>query len=144
MRIGIDTTFLVEVAIMEHPGHAAARKELDGCRLRNDSFVLAPQVMAEFIHVVTDGRRFERPLTMPQAMAKAREWWDGKEVDHAFPGPEAMALFWQWMLKFDLGRKRLLDTLLAATYRSHEVGTILSTNARDYAVFDCFDVRSPT
>jgi len=54
-----------------------------------------------------------------------------------------MAQFWSWMSAFNLGRKRLLDTMLAATYFSHGVHAILSSNARDYATFGCFHVVSP-
>ena len=69
---GLDTTFLVQVEIQESDGHGAAlevlRRETPG---RDREAALAPQVLSEFIHVVTDRRRFERPLSMAQALAKA-------------------------------------------------------------------------
>ena len=40
----------------------------------------------------------------------------------------------------DLGRKRLLDTLLAATYYRGGVTRIVTSNARDYRVFGVFDL----
>lgn len=71
--IGADTTFLVELEIQEHPAHAAARallqREILDTRV---PLLLAPQVLAEFIHIVTDPRRFQKPLTMADAIAKAR------------------------------------------------------------------------
>jgi predicted nucleic acid-binding protein len=60
---GLDTTFLVQVEVQESDGHGAAlevlRREILG---RDREAALAPQVLSEFIHVVTDRRRFERPL----------------------------------------------------------------------------------
>ena len=38
--------------------------------------------------------------------------------------------------RIQLGRKRVLDTLLAATYRAADVTSILSLNATDFTVFD--------
>jgi hypothetical protein len=43
----------------------------------------------------------------------------------------AVRLFFQWMADHQLGRKRLLDTLLAATYSAAGITSIVSTNARD-------------
>jgi predicted nucleic acid-binding protein len=81
---------------------------------------------------------------MPQALEKSRAWWNAREVRHASPTSSSMEQFCKWMREFDLGRKRILDTMLAATYLSHQVSTILSSNARDYRVFGCFTVITPT
>ncbi len=143
MKIGIDTTFLVEASILEHPGHAAARETLDRRLGDGDVFVMAPQVVAELIHVITDSRRFARPLDMPAALETALGWWNARETERVSPTPESMTRFREWMKRFDLGRKRILDTMLAATYFSHDIRTILSTNARDYSVFGCFEIIVP-
>jgi predicted nucleic acid-binding protein len=99
--------------------------------------------MAELVHVVTDPRRFERPLSMTEALEKAREWWDARETEQVAPTARSVDQFWEWMAQHRLGRKRLLDTMLAATYHSHGVRAILTSDARDYAVFGCFEVISP-
>lgn len=144
MKIGLDTTFLVQASIREHPGHAAARDEMERRLSAGDTFVMAPQVVSELVHVVTDPRRFERPLDMAAALAHARAWWDARETERVTPTPESMDQFWEWMREHRLGRRRLLDTMLAATYHSHGVRTILSGNARDYTTFGCFEVISPS
>ena len=143
MKIGVDTTFLVQVSVREHPGHSAAREELDKRLAAGDTLVMAPQVVSELVHVVTDARRFERPLDMVAALKTARAWWEARETEHAVPTPESMDRFWSWMTEHRLGRKRLLDTMLAATYWSHGIRTILSSNARDYHTFGCFQVLTP-
>jgi hypothetical protein len=45
-----------------------------------DRLALAPQALAEFIHVVTDPRRFAQPLRMDEARHVARQWWTAREV----------------------------------------------------------------
>ena len=143
MHRGLDTTFLVQAEVQKHPGHDAARDKLDTLLKRGDTLVLAPQVLAEFIHVVTDPRRFSEPLSVGQARSRAEAWWSAREVSHAMPGEESVLLFLRWITEHRLGRKRLLDTLLAATYFSNGVRSILSSNARDYDVFGCFEVVEP-
>jgi predicted nucleic acid-binding protein len=143
MHRGIDTTFLIEAEVQEHPGHEAAEAKLEEVLGAGDTLVLAPQVLAEFIHIVTDARRFSDPLPMKQAISRAALWWNAREVTHAFPGQETVILFLDWIAEHGLGRKRLLDTLLAATYFSSGVRSILSSNARDYGVFGCFEVIVP-
>jgi hypothetical protein len=57
-----------------------------------------------------------------------------------FPTAESVQLGWQWMRQFHLGRKRILDTQLAATFHTHGISRILTSNSRDYRVFGCFEI----
>jgi predicted nucleic acid-binding protein len=83
--IGADTTFLVQLELVELPAHQAAHELLETAILKPQiPLALAPQVLAEFIHVVTDPRRFQTPLTSEEALAKARFWWHAAEVRQVF------------------------------------------------------------
>jgi predicted nucleic acid-binding protein len=109
--IGVDTTFLVQLEVVELPAHKTAHELLQRETLQPQiSLALAPQVLAEFIHVVTDPRRFQEPLTADEAVAKARFWWNAAELQHVFPSNESTGLFLDWMQRHQLGRKRILDT----------------------------------
>jgi len=101
---------------------------------------LTPQVLNEFVHAVTDGKRFREPLPINRAIEVAELWWNGESVQQIFPTPESVRLGFQWMRQHGLGRKRILDTQLAATFYSHGVTRILTGNARDYRVFGCFEL----
>jgi predicted nucleic acid-binding protein len=140
---GIDTTFLVQLEVSGHPGHQKAQVMLEDVLGRGDPLALAPQVLSELLHVVTDPRRFERPLSMGQALARAEAWWWAPEVLRCLPNNQTTGFFLKWMNQHRLGRKRLLDTQLAATYFSNDVQSILTTNARDFQVFGCFEVMTP-
>ena len=61
-----------------------------------------------------------------------------------FPDEEAASQFLDWLDRFKLGRKRLLDTLLAATYHRAGVRSLLTTNPDDFRVFGCFDLITPS
>jgi len=140
---GLDTGFLVAAEIREHSEYAAARQALASLVAAGDQIAIAPQVLAEFIHVATDPRRFSQPLDMTAAQHVAEEWWTAKEVVHVSPEEQATRQFLTWLGQFGLGRKRLLDTLLAATYQQAGVQSLLTTNQADFTVFGVFTFITP-
>ena len=139
---GIDTTFLIQVESNQHSHHQKARAMLDRLLEQGDQFALAPQVLAEFVHIITDEHRFENPLSMIQAVDRAQVWWNSREVVPVFPDHTSTLQFLAWMSKHRLGRKRILDTQLAAIYHAAGIVSILSTNVRDFRIFGCFEVKS--
>jgi len=111
MIYGVDTGFLVAAEVAEHAEHSAARTALARLFASGDFIAIAPQVLTEFIHVVTDPRRFSKPLGITQAQQVAERWWTAQEVMHVFPDVASVRQFLTWLQQHSLGRKRLLDTL---------------------------------
>ena len=124
--------------VAEHPDHQAARQKFQNFRAAGDRFALVPQVLAEFAHAVTDPKRFTQPLTMEQALERAEIWWESPEVNQLGSDAFSVRTFFGWMRQQRLGRKRILDTLLASTFREAGVQSILTTNASDFAVLGGF------
>lgn len=143
MRYGVDTGFLVAAEMVEHQNHLSARNIITTAVKRGDQFALTPQVLSEFIHVVTDPKRFIAPLHMDAARQVARSWWTAGEVTQIFPTDATVPMFFEWHQYHRLGRKRILDTFLAATYRTVGIDTILTTNADDFVVFGGFQCLVP-
>jgi len=141
---GLDTGFLVAAEVAEHAQHTAARATLARLLAGGDRVALAPQVLAEFIHIVSDPRRFARSLDIKDARRLAEQWWTARDVDRVFPDDVATRRFLAWLSQFQLGRKRLLDTLLAATYHQAGVQSLLTTNPADFQVFAVFTCITPT
>lgn len=131
--IGIDTSFIVAYEIAEHAKHAAARRFAS--ERHTEGFAVAAQVLTEFCHVVTDPRRFERPLSMQEAVRASRRWWRSREVTVVDAGESAGERFLNLMAMHGLGRNRLLDTMLAATYLAAGVHVIVTLDARDFGRF---------
>lgn len=139
--IGADTSFLVGLAVREHPFHDACwRLFEDDIVGRPGSLALTAQALAEFAHVVTDPRRFERALAMPEALELCGQWWNATECRQVATDHDAGVLFLTWMNTLRLGRKRLLDTLLAATYHCAGVRRIATTDWRDFSVYGVFEI----
>jgi predicted nucleic acid-binding protein len=136
--IGVDTSFLVAHCDSNHVQNAKVRQLLVDWATKHERLVFCPQVIAEMLHVVTDGRRLPHAWTMPQALAQAELWRTAIEVDWIAPDAQCINLFLQWMSQHTLGRKRILDTLLAATLYRHGVTTIATLNPDDFRVFGVF------
>jgi predicted nucleic acid-binding protein len=143
MRHGLDTGYLVAAEVTEHAEYVDARATLSRLLGAGDQIAIAPQVLAEFIHIVTDPRRFTSPLDMTAARQLAEQWWTAHDVVQVFPDPGATQQFLDWLKQFSLGRKRLLDTLLAATYRQVGIQSLLTTNPADFIVFGGFTCITP-
>jgi len=135
MNVAIDTDFLVRLNIAEHPGRPKALAVRDQHLDAGDRFGLTPQVLSGFIHIVTDPRRFERPLAMDTAVMRAEKWWNAAEVVHLLPTSEAITRFLGEMRTGQLGRKRILDTLLASTCTASGVTHLITGSAADYRIF---------
>lgn len=140
MTHGIDTDFLVASEVRDHPFHSTAEALLQTLLTDGHDLAVAPQTLAEFIHVVTDPRRMPHPLSMSEAIMRADHWWHATEVVRVFPDGLAVAGFLGWLSRYQLGRKRLLDTLLAATLLQAGVRRLITNNEREFNGFGCFDI----
>ena len=140
----VDTTFLVQREVRESEGHPRASAYLDRDLLAaGHQLGVAPQVLEEFIYVTTDPRRFENPLSMAEAVDKADFWWRASEVQQMLPAAEAVTLFLEWMRGLRLGRRRIHDTLLAATCLSASVTQIVTSDREGFEVFAGLTVCDP-
>jgi predicted nucleic acid-binding protein len=139
---GVDMSFLVATELASHSRHSDARQLLQSFNQAGDQFALTPLVLAEFVHIVTDQRRCTNPLTMGLALDRAEQLWDAAETMQVFPTAASISQFFVWMRQHQVGRKRLLDTQLAATFHAAGINSILSLNESDFAVFACFTIHS--
>lgn len=144
MTLGIDTDVLVNWAMSGAPHHAAARALLEGEIAANKApIAITPQVLFEFIHVVTDSCRFERPMHMDHAVSFSRELWEARETVRILPGTTMLHRVLELIDRLRLGRKRILDTALAVTLDEAGVNRLATFNGKDYEVFAFLEVVDP-
>lgn len=139
--LALDTDVLVAWA------HAGALRHLESRRLvereigeRGGRLALTPQVVFEFVHVVTDRRRFEEPLAMQEAGDLAGQLWRSPQVERIPASPRVVPRTLELLRIHGLGRKRILDTALAATLELAGVARLATWNAGDFASFDFLEV----
>ena len=144
MILALDTDVLVSWHMRGAPGHAAALRLVRRQVERERGLLgLVPQVIHEFIHVVTDPRRFGRPLPMADALLRCTVLWHAPEVERIIPSPAVLPRTLELLESLGLGRKRILDTALAATLEAAGVRRLASFNAADFAAFPFIEVVVP-
>ena len=138
--IGVDTPFLIAHTVLEHPDHERAT----ACCLRlldeGHQLALCPTVIDEFLHVVTDSKRFASPLSMERAVQRARVWIHSDETFYFGPTEESQRRQLEWLVEHRLGRKRISDTRIASIYFTEGITRLLTANVRDYSVFGVFEI----
>jgi predicted nucleic acid-binding protein len=136
--IGLDTTVLISHELEEHPAHSRVRSYIQASAWNGEKFALSPQVLHEFLHVVTDGKRFQTPLTISDALARSRFWENASEIVMVYPDRTSSEVFNDWMSRYQLGRKRILDISLAACYYTNGIRKIATANPSDFTCFEVF------
>jgi len=140
MTYAADTDFLVAVEVRGHEFHRAACDLLASLLDDGHQIGVTPQGLAEFIHIATDPRRLSNPMTVKEAIERAERWWQAKETTRILPDFSS-TLTWMHLLQHHrLGRKRLLDTMLAAICKACDVQKIITNNEEDFRVFGFLEV----
>jgi predicted nucleic acid-binding protein len=139
--LAVDTDVLVSWAVAGADRHAAARTLLEReIARRGQRLGITAQVIYELIHVVTDRRRFSEPLTMEEALDLAEGLWIAPETERISAPPMVLARATELLRRQGLGRKRILDTALAATLENAGVGRLATWNTRDFELFDFLEL----
>src|SRR5690606_30355446 len=111
--LALDTDVLIHWVNADSEHHGAVsnliRRELSD---HGSKLALVPQVCWEFLHVITDARRFKQPLSMGAALERVRKWWDAPDVLRVAQDLRVVHRTVELMQADGLGRKRILDTVL--------------------------------
>jgi toxin-antitoxin system PIN domain toxin len=140
---GLDCNILVQLALADHPANAATVALVKAEVQKGNQLVFPPLIATEFLHVVTDERRFAPPLTMGEALEWIENFLSNPNVSVLEPTQASLQQTFQWIRQFKLGRKRILDTHLAAVLHSNGVKRLITSNAGDFTVFDVLEIVTP-
>ena len=140
---GLDCNILVQLAMAEHPTNGATVALVQEEVKRGRRLVLPALVVTEFLHVTTDAKRFAPPLAMDEALDWIEEFLSNPEITLIESSPECFAQTLRWMRHFNLGRKRILDTHLAAILHTSGIHRLFTSNPADFAVFGVFEIVVP-
>jgi predicted nucleic acid-binding protein len=144
VSLALDTDVVVSWVMAGSPRHAVVRTLVEReLRRSGGSVALAPQTLHEVLHVATDPRRFERPLPVKEALRLVRLLWEARDVVRVHPGPQVPLRTLELMERHRLGRKRILDTALAATLEGAGIRRLATFNGEDFRIFPFLDIVEP-
>lgn len=141
--IGLDCNILVQLAIADHPANARMLAAVQAETRRGEKLVFPSLVATEFLHVVTDDRRFSPPLTMSEAMQWLEDFVASPSVGLIQPNAASLDQTLKWMRQYNLGRKRIPDTHLAAVLYTNGFNRLLTSNPGDFAIFTSLQTVTP-
>jgi predicted nucleic acid-binding protein len=105
--------------------------------------LLTPQVISEFLHVITDQRKFANPISMLHAISWIETLFQNPGVRLLFPNDQSVAKAFAWMKQHNLGRKRILDTSFAATLHNAGCVRLITSNPDDFRIYGVFELLVP-
>lgn len=140
---GVDANILVALAIGDHPLQSRSVQRVAAELAAGRRLVTTAAVLVEFLHVSTDLRRFSPPLLMEESLGWVEAWLAKEETVILTVEETEVRLCLRWLRERHLGRKRILDTLLAATLHRHGVRRLLTSNPDDFRVFGAFELVVP-
>ena len=140
--IGIDTCFLIDLYWENSPRNKNARELLSKIA-NNESVKLAVyyNCFNEFLHVITDSKRFENPLSVSEAISVIDYWCDIDRVTVLYPDDTSFKRTLAWMNRYQLGRNRVNDTQMASCYLTSGVSSIITANPKDFEIFESFEIN---
>jgi predicted nucleic acid-binding protein len=141
--IGLDCHVLVQLAFADHPANAKTLLAVQFETGHGTKLVFPSLVVNEFLHVATDMRRFDPALEMTEALDWVDEFLAKPAVELLEANTASMDQTLRWMRQFSLGRKRILDTHLAAILYTSGVRRLLTANPSDFAVFGVLETVTP-
>jgi predicted nucleic acid-binding protein len=141
--IGVNCNILVQLAFADHPANAKSLAAVQTETNNGEKLVFPSLVVGEFLHVATDRRRFAPPLTMTEALDWIEEFLKNPSVRLLEATPASMDQTLRWMRQFNLGRKRILDTHLAAVLHVGGVRRLLTSNPADFGIFGVLETVTP-
>lgn len=140
--IGIDTCFLIDLYWQDSPRNKNARALYS--RIANDESIKVAvyyNCFNEFLHVITDSKRFEKPFTVSEAVSVIDYWCDIDRVTVLYPDDASFKRTLAWMNRYKLGRNRVNDTQMASCYLTSGVASIITANPKDFEIFESFEIN---
>jgi predicted nucleic acid-binding protein len=99
------------------------------------TLVVTALVLQEFVHVISDARRFDPPVSMSEAIAIAKGYLARTNVECLTIDDTSCRVAFEFLERHRLGRKRMADCLLAATLLDRGVHRLATFNTRDFSLF---------
>ena len=139
--IGLDTSFLIDLYWQDSPRNKNAR-DLFSRIVKDDSVELAIffNCFNEFLHVITDSKRFENAFSIAEAIDVIDFWCDLDRVKVLYPTDTSFKRTLAWMNMYRLGRNRINDTQMASCYLSNNITSIITANPKDFEIFHSFEL----
>ena len=126
----VDTNVLVKGRILEAPGHAAAREELETAFGDSEPLRISRQVLREYLAVVTRPQPWAVGLTREEALADVERFADAFEILE--DGPAVTDRLLALCREVPVAGRQIHDANIVATMLAHGERRLLTFNTADF------------
>ena len=126
----VDTNVLVKGRILEAPGHAAAREELETAFGDSEPLRISRQVLREYLAVVTRRQPWAVGITLEVALADVARFEDAFEVLE--DGPAVTDRLLALCREVPVAGRQIHDANIVATMLAHGERRLLTFNTADF------------
>ena len=144
MICGVDANVLIYSAIESMPQHKRVLSFFQRRVLTGElSCAVSFPILLEFVHITTDPKRFKPPLSPEESITIAEQYWQAANWQRLIPKSTTGSLAFALLRQYNLGRKRLLDTYLAATLLDNGVASLITCDTEDFRIFSQLHLINP-
>ncbi len=136
-----DLNLLVYANDVGSPHHAKALAWWEGLMNGEDEVGLAWVVMQGFVRNTTNGRIFEKPMGVKEAVDKIRRWYEHPRVRMLGPGPKHFEVWAGLLVASGAGGNLTTDSHLAAL--AMEYKAVLHSSDADFGRYEGLRWRNP-
>lgn len=114
------------------------------CRLlkylskNNFKIFISSQVLKEFIAISTNGKFFERPLDIQEAVSKVDEFRKNFKV--LYDNESSIEKLKQVITRYRITKQDVHDANIAATMIAHNLKNLATFNTKDFDIFEEIDL----
>lgn len=130
--VGIDTNILVYFLNEESIYHPRAKAFVDKLQKGEILGVVSWQNLTEMYAIVTDRRRFPRPMLASQVVETMKQFQENSNIKVILPLINTKEIFFKLILKIRPKSQQIHDIFLAATLVSNGIDTLITENTGDF------------
>ena len=132
-RVGVDTNVLVYAVNESSVFNSGTRKLLKKLIREKTQIIITWQNLTEFYAIVTDKKRFPRPMSPLETAKYIGSCLDGGEYGLVLPNVQTGSGFLRMIKRVKPVGQRIYDVFLAATLVSKGVERLITGNKKDFA-----------
>ena len=126
LRVGIDTNILVYFLNEESIYHTRAKTFMDKLQKGKIQGAISWQNLAELYAIVTDHKRFPKPMTASQMVETTKQFLESDNIKVILPIANTKEVFFNLVLKIRPKAQQIHDIFLAATLLANGITQIVS------------------
>ncbi len=145
-EVFVDTNALIYQTFedFDEEKHESASRALEYLSDNNYTIYISSQVLREFFAIATNGKFFEKPLNIPEAVAKMKEFEDNFTV--LYDTDSSLSKLRALVLEYSIKKKDIHDANIVSTMITNGIKEIFSFNRKDfvnYKEIKLFEIPSP-